>query len=127
MNRITSKDENGHNVIISDAWGYTTHGSKLTLYGNVAERLSAYEDTGFEPEEIKALQETYARLHKLLDDLEAVFVEKPEEHNSYNNDRVHCMDCDYLNMDSGKPYCCHSRMSTNGLDDWCSFGRKKTS
>lgn len=39
--------------------------------------------------------------------------------------RVHCKDCDYLNMDSGKPHCCHPRMSTNGLNDWCYNGRRK--
>lgn len=66
-----------------------------------------------------------ARLHKLIDDLETVFADKFKEHNGDNNDRVHCRDCDYLNMDSGKPYCCHSRMSTNGLDDWCNWGTKR--
>lgn len=45
--------------------------------------------------------------------------------NAKNAGKVHCRDCDYLNMDSGKPYCCHSRMSTNGLDDWCNHGRKR--
>ena len=89
------------------------------------DRLAAYEDTGLTPEEIKALQEDNARLHKLLDDLEAVLTSKPPEHNSGNDDKVHCKDCDYLNMDSGKPFCCHPRMSTNGLDDWCNFGRKR--
>lgn len=90
------------------------------------DRLAAYEDTGYEPEEIKALREDNVRLHKLLDDHEAVLVSKPEEHNnSSNNNKVHCKDCAYLNIDDGKPYCCHSRMSTNGLDDWCNFGRKR--
>lgn len=44
-----------------------------------------------------------------------------------NADRVHCKDCDYFNTDanSGKPACCHGRMSTNGLDDWCCYGKKR--
>ncbi|MCM1059434.1 MAG: hypothetical protein NC452_03995 [Eubacterium sp.] len=125
MNRLTSKDKKGQNVIISDVWGYTTHGSKLTLYGDVTERLSAYEDTGLSPEEIKILQEDSAKFHKLIDDLEEIVTNKPKEHSGDDNDKVYCRDCDYLNMDSGKPFCCHSRMSTNGLDDWCNFGTKR--
>lgn len=42
-----------------------------------------------------------------------------------NSDKVHCKDCDYLNTDGDKPFCCHSKMSTNGLDDWCSYGKKR--
>lgn len=76
MDRLTSKDKKGQNVIITGVWGYTTHGSKLTLYGDVAERLSAYEDTELEPEEIKALQEDNARLHKLIDEMEKTVLGK---------------------------------------------------
>lgn len=42
-----------------------------------------------------------------------------------NNDKVHCRNCDYLNMDSGKPYCCRPHMSTSGLDDWCDHAKRK--
>lgn len=95
------------------------------LYGDAANKLAAYEDTGYEPEEITALQEDNERLHKLLDNLEAVLTSKPPEHNSGNDDKVHCRNCDYLNMDSGKPYCCRPHMSTSGLDDWCDHTKRK--
>lgn len=42
-----------------------------------------------------------------------------------NADKVHCKDCDYLNTDGDKPFCCHPKMSTNGLDDWCCHGKKR--
>lgn len=42
-----------------------------------------------------------------------------------NADRVHCRNCDYLNTDYGKPICCHRKMSSNCLDDWCCLGKKR--
>lgn len=42
-----------------------------------------------------------------------------------SKDKVHCRDCDYLNTDGDKPFCCHRKMSTNGLDDWCCHGKKR--
>lgn len=42
-----------------------------------------------------------------------------------NADKLHCKDCDYLNTDGDKPFCCHPKMSTNGLDDWCCYGKKR--
>lgn len=42
-----------------------------------------------------------------------------------NADKVRCRDCDYLNTDGDKPFCCHPKMSTNGLDDWCCHGKKR--
>lgn len=135
MERLTSIDEKGHvssylfseNVLeIEDLWEKGNHSEVgYRARGRVIDRLAAYEDTGLTPEEIKALQEDNARLHKLLDDLEACITSKTTEPDSNCDDKVRCKDCDYLNMDSGKPFCCHSRMSTNGLYDWCNFGRKK--
>lgn len=42
-----------------------------------------------------------------------------------NADKVYCKDCDYLNTDGDKPFCCHRKMNTNGLDDWCCHGKKR--
>jgi len=42
-----------------------------------------------------------------------------------NADRVHCRNCDYLNTDYGKPICCHRKMNSNGLDDWCCLRKKR--
>lgn len=42
-----------------------------------------------------------------------------------NADKVHCKDCDYLNTDGDELFCCHPKMSTNGLDDWCCHGKKR--
>lgn len=42
-----------------------------------------------------------------------------------NADKVRCRDCDYLNTDEDKPFCCHPKMSTSGLDDWCYFGKRR--
>lgn len=42
-----------------------------------------------------------------------------------NSDKVYCKDCEYLNTDGDKPFCCHRKMSTNGLDDWCYHGKKR--
>lgn len=42
-----------------------------------------------------------------------------EDSGNAAQERIHCKDCDYLNMDTGTPYCCHPKTSTNGLGDWC--------
>lgn len=41
-----------------------------------------------------------------------------------NADKVYCRDCKYLNTEGNKPFCCHSKMNTNGLDDWCYHGKR---
>lgn len=135
MNRYTLKrmcgfDREGEPIVEEDCYEHCEQMLDSGYCSDCAikeafERLAAYEDTGLTPEEVEAVLKDYARLHQLLDDLEAVLTSKPPEHNSGNDDKVHCKDCDYLNMDSGKPHCCHSRMSTNGLDDWCNFGIKR--
>ena len=52
--------------------------------------------------------------------------QKPKADNAPKNaDKVHCKDCDYLNTDGDKPFCCHKKMSTNGLDDWCCHGKRR--
>ncbi len=86
-------------------------------------RLQAYEDTGLTPEEITAMKADNERLHRLLGQTEEIVqsaVSTPK-----NRDGVYCKDCDYFNTDSGTSYCCHSNMSTNGLDDWCCHGVKR--
>ncbi len=86
-------------------------------------RLQAYEDTGLTPEEITAMKTDNERLHRFLDQTEEIVqsaVSTPK-----NRDGVYCKNCDYLNTDSDTPYCCHSNMSTNGLDDWCYHGIKR--
>lgn len=94
------------------------------VYKNeIARKLYAYEDTGLTPEEITAMKADNERLHRLLDQTEEIVqsaVSTPK-----NRDGVYCKDCDYLNTDSDTPYCCHSNMSTNGLDDWCCHGVKR--
>ncbi len=92
-------------------------------YGDDIDKLAAYEDTGLTPEEITAMKADNERLHRLLDQTEEIVqsaVSTPK-----NRDGVYCKDCDYFNTDSGKSYCCHSNMSTNGLDDWCYHGIKR--
>lgn len=37
------------------------------LYGDAADKLSAYEDTGLTPEEVKVLKVDNDRLHRLID------------------------------------------------------------
>ena len=50
---------------------------------------------------------------------------KSRDNSLESKDKVHCRDCDYLNTDGDKPFCCHRNMSTNGLDDWCYHGKKR--
>jgi hypothetical protein len=101
---------------------------------DVYRRLQAYEDTGLTPEEVETLKAFKA----YFDDMYGKGLEVANWHmngnlepfdNFYekasNAAKIRCKDCDYLNMDDGKPYCCHARMSTNGLDDWCYYGVKR--
>lgn len=72
---------------------------------------------------IEAIQ-TAAMCEKFKMSLEAE--EKPKAENiPKNHDKVYCKNCEYLNMDEGKPFCCHRNMSTNGLDDWCYHGKRR--
>lgn len=149
MDRLTTKDKKGINVIISDVWGYTTSGTKLTLYGNVAERLSAYEDTGLNPEEIPALK----AFKEYFDDLygkglkvanyhlngetesfdsfyESALSCYDEEKKSVTSqspiqDHVQCKDCEYFCNIGGNLICGYPRMISHGLDDWCRHGKKR--
>lgn len=110
----------------------------------VYHRLAAYEDTGITPEEIKALREENKKLKEFkeyFDDLCGIGLKVANWHMNgelepfdsfydsavefMKKEKVYCKDCDFLNMDSGKPYCRHSHMSINSLDDWCDFGTKK--
>ena len=77
-------------------------------------RLKRYEDTDLSPEEIKEMSENVQFLRLKI--FGATNGETP---------RVYCRDCDYLNLDGDKPFCCHRHMSTNGLDDWCYHGKKR--
>lgn len=101
---------------------------------DVYRRLQAYEETGLTPKEIETLKAFKAyfddmygkglevanwRMNGNLEPFDN-FYEKAS-----NAAKIRCKDCDYLNMDDGKPYCCHARMSTNGLDDWCYCGVKR--
>ncbi len=73
MDRLTTKDERGRNIISTrDEWGYSTCGSRLTIYGCIPDKLAAYEDTGVSPEDIAALITDNKRLHKLLNSIEDV-------------------------------------------------------
>lgn len=74
-------------------------------------RLKRYEDTDLSPEEIKEMADMCDK-----------FKTNSEPQ---NRDKVFCKDCDYLNLDGDKPFCCHRHMSTNGLDDWCYHGKKR--
>ena len=104
------------------------------ICGEAVNRLAAYEDTGLTPEEVETLKAFKA----YFDDMYGKGLEVANWHmngnlepfdNFYekasNAAKIRCKDCDYLNMDDGKPYCCHARMSTNGLDDWCYYGVKR--
>lgn len=72
MDRLTSKDECGKNVISTrDEWSYSVCGCRLTLYGCIADRLAAYEDTRLAPEEITALVADNKRLHELVSIIES--------------------------------------------------------
>ena len=101
---------------------------------DVYRRLQAYEETGLTPKEIETLKAFKA----YFDDMYGKGLEAANWHmngnlepfdNFYekasNAGKIRCKDCDYLNMDDGKPYCCHTHMSTNGLDDWCYYGKKR--
>ncbi len=71
MDRLTTKDERGRNIIsVRDEWGYSTCGSRLTVYGCIPDKLAAYEDTGISPEDIAALIADNMRLHELVDIIE---------------------------------------------------------
>ncbi len=78
MNRITTLADNGENVIVLNnstpgIWSIGMRNySTYTIYGFVADRLAAYEDTGLAPEEIAALVADNKRLHKLVDAVEEV-------------------------------------------------------
>lgn len=57
MKRLTSKNEFNKNIISTrDEWGYTNVGCRLTLWGVIADKLFAYEDTGITPEEVEELK-----------------------------------------------------------------------
>ncbi len=78
MNRITTVADNGENVIVLNnstpgIWGIGMRNySTYTIYGFVADRLAAYEDTGLTLEEITALKADNKRLHELLGSIEEV-------------------------------------------------------
>ncbi len=78
MDRLTSKDSvSGANMItVSEEWSYSVRGERLKLYGCIADRLAAYEDTGLSPEEISALIADNKRLHELLDVLKETIERK---------------------------------------------------
>lgn len=78
MERLTEK-RRGQNVIplrqMSSEKNFEFSLAKVSdnvsfLYGDVADKLSAYEDTGLTPEEIEALKTDNDRLHRLIDELE---------------------------------------------------------
>lgn len=46
---------------------------------DVYRKLQAYEDTGYTPEEIKALREDNEKLHRLLDEIEEIVLQKGGE------------------------------------------------
>lgn len=66
----------GYFMSISDEEMKKAHSTDTPDTREIYTRLQAYEDTGFTPEEIKAIQEDNARLHKLLDELETIFTNK---------------------------------------------------
>lgn len=78
MDRLTEKRD-GHNVIPLRKFGIENI-PKFTLveisdntsflYGDFANKLAAYEDTGLTPEEITAMKADNKRLHELIDILE---------------------------------------------------------
>ncbi len=78
MNRITTVADNGENVIVlnnstTGIWSIGMRNySTYTIYGFVADRLAAYEDTGLAPEEIAALVADNKRLHAFVDAVEEV-------------------------------------------------------
>ena len=74
MDRLTSKDSvSGANMIaVSEEWSVSTCGERLKLYGCIADRLAAYEDTGLSPEEIAALIADNKRLHELVSIIEKI-------------------------------------------------------
>ncbi len=78
MDRITTVADNGENVIVLNnstpgIWSIGMRNySTYTIYGFVADRLAAYEDTGLSPEEITALIADNKKLHSLVDAVEEV-------------------------------------------------------
>ncbi len=87
MKRITMT-MNGENVILleecKDNWSISANEAetRYCLRGTVVDRLAAYEDIGLTPEGIKRLQEDNARLHKLIDNMEAILQEGETNSNS---------------------------------------------
>lgn len=81
MERLTTKDEEGsfftylfsENVIEIEDTGERL---RYKARGNLIDRLAAYEDTGLLPEDVKTLQKDNVRLHKLIDEIENLYVKK---------------------------------------------------
>lgn len=70
MNRLTSKDEHGNNVIItSEEWGFTENHGTLKLQGYIADKLADYENTELSPEEINNLKSENVFLRRCIDEL----------------------------------------------------------
>lgn len=75
MRRIT-QIKNNKNVILleecKDNWSIATNEAQTRYWisGTAVDRLAAYEDTGYTPEEIEALKTDNDRLHRLIDELE---------------------------------------------------------
>ena len=78
MDRLTDKRD-GHNVIPLRKFGIKNipkfalveiSDNTSFLYGDFADKLAAYEDTGLIPEEIIVMKADNKRLHELIDILE---------------------------------------------------------
>lgn len=78
MDRLTEKRD-GHNVIPLRQFGVKNipkfalveiSDNTSFLYGDFADKLAAYEDTGLIPEEIIVMKADNKRLHELIDILE---------------------------------------------------------
>ncbi len=71
MERLTEK-RRGQNVIpLRHEFSLVTAWDNVSfLYGDAADKLAAYEDTGLTPKGIEALKADNDRLHELIDETE---------------------------------------------------------
>ncbi len=100
-------------------WGAVKSNNTETAYETISNTYERAVNAA-----VEAIQ-TAAMCKKFKASLEALSGVKNRDVIPQNADKVHCKDCDFLNMDGDKPFCCHSKMSTNGLDDWCCHGKKR--
>lgn len=96
------------------------------VYKNeVASKLHDYEETGLSPEEVVRLKE---RLQ--IDPSGSDKIDELEEAMAYmrskQQDHVQCKDCEYLCKIDGKICCGYPRMFSNGENDWCCHGKKRS-